>query len=300
MYPVRSKFSDQKFQEKAALKKKSSFIFNSRGISQTDRPKNKIRSFAGRNTRKLVFQRMLLSGFLTTIGALIWIFFYSDIFKIKIIDVSQNINITAEDVRGMLEEQMLEYKHYVLPQSNLFIFDIDEFKKKAFEKYQLYGIDVQKNIFNQRVIIKLTEKDYNYIWRESDNYYYINSLGEIILTKNVADNSLITINNTTSSLRENKLIKIDQKYLNYIKELDAVLRKNNHNLGDRQFIYDGAISGLKIQLINGPQLFFNIDRSIDEQLNKLDNLRRVEFRDGTKLNKLTYIDLRFGDRIFYR
>lgn len=300
MYPVRSKFSDQKFQERAVSRNKSSFVFNSRGTSRSERPKNKIRSFAGRNTSKLIAQRILFISFLIALGALVWIFFYSDIFKIKIIDVSQNINITAEDVRGTVEEQMQEYRHLILPQANLFIFNVDEFKKKAFEKYQLYGIDIQKNIFSQRVIIKLTEKDYNYIWREGNDFYYINSLGEIILTKTTGDNNLITIDNTTSSLRENKLIKINQKYLSYIKELDTVLRKNNHNLGDRQFIYDGAISGLKIQLINGPQLFFNIDRSIDEQLNKLDNLRRVEFRDGTKLNNLNYIDLRFGDKIFYR
>ncbi|MDD4412487.1 MAG: hypothetical protein PHR00_02465 [Patescibacteria group bacterium] len=300
MYPVRSKFSDQKFREKTTFRNKSAFIFKNRGTSQSDRPKNKIRSFAGRNTSKLIAQKILFISFFVALGALIWIFFYSDIFKIKIIDVSQNINISTEDVRGIVEDQMQDYKYLVLPQANLFVFDTAEFKEKAFEKYQLYSIDIKKNIFSQRVVIKLAEKDYNYIWREGNDFYYINNLGEIILTKTTGDNNLITIDNTTSSLRENKLIKIDQKYLSYIKELDAVLRKNNHNLGDRQFIYDGAISGLKIQLINGPQLFFNIDRSIDEQLNKLDNLRRVEFRDGTKLNNLNYIDLRFGDKIFYR
>jgi hypothetical protein len=48
----------------------------------------------------------------------------------------------------------------------------------------------------------------------------------------------------------------------------------------------------------GPFIFFNIKDDIDKQLAKLVLIRDKELMDN--FNKKTYIDLRYGDKVYYK
>jgi hypothetical protein len=48
----------------------------------------------------------------------------------------------------------------------------------------------------------------------------------------------------------------------------------------------------------GPAVYFNIEEDIDKQINKLIIIKNEKIKKD--FNKKTYIDLRYGDRVYYR
>jgi len=51
-------------------------------------------------------------------------------------------------------------------------------------------------------------------------------------------------------------------------------------------------------LIDGPKIFFNTEEGIDKQINKLLVIKNEKLKDD--FNGKEYIDLRYGDRVYYR
>jgi len=72
--------------------------------------------------------------------------------------------------------------------------------------------------------------------------------------------------------------------------------KDMSNLPIDHFIFDTNDNTLKIQITNGPKLYFDISGDIEKQLYKITALRNDILKDD--FNKKDYIDVRIGDRVY--
>ena len=55
---------------------------------------------------------------------------------------------------------------------------------------------------------------------------------------------------------------------------------------------------IKIKLIDGPGIYFNIDENLKQQLDKLLVIKNEKIKDDFLTKQ--YIDLRFGDSVYFR
>ena len=59
-------------------------------------------------------------------------------------------------------------------------------------------------------------------------------------------------------------------------------------------------SSVNLNIINnGPEIFFNIEEDLGAQFKKLEVLISEKLK-GDRLKKLEYIDLRFGEKVYYK
>ena len=242
-------------------------------------------------------QFLWLVIFLLLGGGVFWFLFLSPVFRLTTVDITGNRHSAYCDIRVLADKQ-LSSKYLYLPQDNYWLFDKKSFKQALYDNFQLN--DAQIKLRPTKLLIKLSEKDYTYIWQEGNLYYYINTVGDIILTKDSPVPDLLLINNPGPSLKQGRQIMIDPDYLDFANQLDQSLKNNSRGLSARQVVFDTTVRCLKIKLTAGPLLLFNTLASPSEQLNKLEHLRKNELRDGVIFNQQQYIDLRYSERIIYK
>ena len=95
-----------------------------------------------------------------------------------------------------------------------------------------------------------------------------------------------------------KNIKIDVAELNFIVKLFNEFKRDYKNYKIDRFILDSDLNAAKLALIDGPMIYFNTKEDMNKQIDKLSVIINEKLKDNF-LNK-TYIDLRYGDRVYYR
>jgi hypothetical protein len=65
-----------------------------------------------------------------------------------------------------------------------------------------------------------------------------------------------------------------------------------------KFLLDGAFNTLQVKFKDGPSIFFNVKEDLDKQLNKRVVIKQDKGDDYFK--SLEYIDLRYGDRAYFK
>lgn len=234
---------------------------------------------------------------LLLVGGLAYWLILSSSFKLQTVEISEAKNFSTQDLQNLIWEEARAKKF--LPTDNLFIFDKSELKKKIDQKYYLDDLKIKIRL-PHKLIVSFSEKNYGLIWNEADKFYYINYQGDIILEKNEATQSLTTIFNRGQIKKGERKININEKYLSFADSLNQAFNNQIKGLSEREIFVDDDVNTIKVQIKNGPVIKFNVEEPINKQLIKLETLRREELADGKAFNSKSYIDLRYGDRVFYK
>ncbi len=238
-----------------------------------------------------LFFIFLLSGF--------YLVFYSQYFNIKIITGRGEGRLDPVNVEAIAWQQIHDSDFIFWPQKNIFIFNKQEFIKNLNLKFSFNEINVKKKLPN-KIIIDYKEKEHSLIWLEKDIYYYIDNLGYIV--ERIGDNEVKKdyplVKNISSLTMDANRVAVDKKFLVTIFSLLEKI-KGKDFLVD-YFLIDGNASStsLSLQLQNGPKLIFATSRDLDKQLKKIYALKNDILQDD--FFKKEYIDVRVGDRAYYR
>lgn len=107
---------------------------------------------------------------------------------------------------------------------------------------------------------------------------------------------IIENKNKDSLIRSDKKIRLSESYLAFIFNLNGELKLYNFEL-DRFIIADQYYNSVFAKILNGPQIYFNVNNSINDQLDNLMLVKNNKIKDN--FNRLEYIDLRYGDTIYF-
>ncbi|PIR12865.1 hypothetical protein COV49_04090 [Candidatus Falkowbacteria bacterium CG11_big_fil_rev_8_21_14_0_20_39_10] len=239
-----------------------------------------------------------LSIWLIIIG-LGWLFFFSNVFKINTISVEGTQKISSGEIEGLVWDQTKEKRFLFGQQNNLFLFKKNQFIKNLKERYTFDTLEVDKKMPGN-LIINVREKSYAFIWRENDKYYYCDIDGYVIDEINpleIKGKKYPLIENQGQGKLRDIEIDIEKKYIDYIMDLFNNL-KGNAQYPIEKFILDNEADTVKLQIAGGPQVFFNINEDQNKQIEKLNIIKDEKLKDD--FNKKFYIDLRYGDRVYYR
>jgi len=243
---------------------------------------------------------------LTAIGifilliCLFWLTFFSSVFKIRKIEINGLIRIASTEVANSIWQQTKTRKYLIFPQVNLLAFSKKNLRNRLNDQYTFTEIIIKKHLPNT-LILNIQEKSYAYIFCEAEKYYYADIDGHIINEINPLEirgkKYPLIANNGSGKIIDNK-INIDIGQLDFILNIFSDLKDNSYNLAIEKFIIDKELNTIKIKLINGPKIYFNTEEGIDRQINKLLVIKNEKLKDD--FNAKEYIDLRYGDRVYYR
>jgi hypothetical protein len=152
--------------------------------------------------------------------------------------------------------------------------------------------------------VDIEERPYAFIWQEKDaqgveQSYYSDSKGYIIKDSAVNPDDLnkfpVIVNDTPNSLIENDYLKIDSNYLTFIFSVKGIAEKNPETAISK-FMISQELNTVKVLFQNGLLAYFNIKDDASKQIDKFLIVKKEKIKDN--FNKTSYIDLRYGDRIF--
>ena len=282
----------------------------------------------------LFVKRFKLISLLILISALIWFFTCSSWWKITEIEIKGLERLSSETIKAELDLLFETNSLLIFSQQNIFIFNKDATAEVIKDKFNLTDIKIKKR-WPRKLIIDISERPYAFIYYEQGKYYFSSAdnylMAEIILqeaereelatssleTQAIASSAetvllegeLISINdiekekyfiienkNNDSLIRSDGKIKLDENYLTFIFSLNRELRFYNFQL-DRFIIADQYYNSVFAKIIDGPQIYFNVNNDIKTQLDNLILVKNNKIKDN--FNRLEYIDLRYGDKIYF-
>ena len=243
--------------------------------------------------------KLILAEILVLVIGLVWFFCFSTVFSIQNLEVNGAVKIPREEINNLVSEQLQRRRFLAGSQGNLFLFSKEGLAKKINNHYILENLEIQKKLPSS-LIVNIQEKSYAFIWSEADKYYYVDADGYIMNEINpleIKGKKYPLINNQSDSRIIDIEISVDKKYVNYILDLFDRLNKQN-DFEIEKFIIDKDVNTVKLAVVNGPQIYFNTNQDPEGQINKLMIIKNEKLKDD--FLKKSYIDLRYGDRVYYR
>ncbi|MBA3047502.1 cell division protein FtsQ/DivIB [Patescibacteria group bacterium] len=235
-------------------------------------------------------------------GAIAWFLLFSNYFNIKNINVSANGSDKAPKggITDLIWIQTANKRFLLGSQSNIFLFNISQLSKKLNEQYNLDELKIEKKLPNTFNII-LREKNYSAVWQEADKYYYIDNSGNAISEANpleIKKESYPLIQSGGDAKVAGKKIESQNENIDYIIKLFYDIKNTEKLFTVESFIVDDEVNTVKMAISQGPKIYFNTEEDTIKQINKLYALIKEKLKDD--FLKKEYIDLRYGDRVYYR
>lgn len=250
--------------------------------------------FPGAATSRSARWYIVLLAAVLLISGIYWLFF-SPVFTVNRIRV-QGTTISADEWQRMILSQFTRARWGIVPQRNIFAFDTNAFEGDIISKYALNTIYIKKDRPHE-IIVTLAEKPRNAVWVSRGTYFALDSQAKILgIIPQPADALLIY-----SQLDEP--LKVNDSVL-----APAMLAVIRTSIGDNrikslqpEFIVVEKANATEFMVKVGEGWKIKIDSNVGlmEQLNNLELILRNSIPPDKRKN-LDYIDLRFGERVYFK
>jgi len=244
------------------------------------------------------FKYFISAGVLLIIVGL-WFFLAASFWRIQTVKVSGVTRVAPGEIEKIIFQQTKERRYLIFRQDNLFLFNQEAAIEKIIAAYNFASLEISKKWPRQLELI-VGEKPYAFIFQEGTNLFYASRDAYLIKEVPVQEEDkqkylLLENRNPTSLIGEKDKILIKDVYLNFILNLADNLRAYPELTVDR-FIVDQEFNTIKVKFKDGPLVYFNTQTAAADQVNRLVLVKKEKIKDN--FNKINYIDLRYGGRIF--
>ena len=230
-----------------------------------------------------------------------WLLFFSKYFLITGVLVNGEPAEIKSAIEDKIWQQTKKHRWLIFRQSNLFMFDKNSLSGGLKNDYIFDQLSISKKLFH-KIKIDFHEKDFSFVWKEGDKYYFIDEGGAILKEADplsITPESFPMIDNQGQEKAAEKKISDNLERINYIRALYDSLKSNKDlDLKIEKFVLDDDPRTVKLQVSSGPQIFFNTEPAAAGQLNRLSILIKEKLKN--EYLKKKYIDLRFGELIYYQ
>jgi len=242
--------------------------------------------------------KLAIFAFIIIILIIVWLLFFSTLFKIQKIEVGGVGDNMASEIeliaRGLAENRLVG-------KNNLLLYNKSELSRTLNEKYYLDNLVIRRKLFHT-LAISLCERQLAAVWREDEQYYYIDGDGNVINQTdplNINGNSYPLIENLTTIKIDGRKANINKEAIDYILNLFTEFKDKKHNFEIERFIVDRDVNTVKMAILSGPKIYFNIKTSLMEQAAKLDLIIKDKLKNDFKTVK-EYIDLRYANNVYIK
>jgi len=290
--------------------------------------KNKNKKFRKKCFICLIFSFVLIALF-------VYFVFFTSFFKIKNIKISDLNKVNENEIENIVQAQ-IDSRNSFFSQENILFFNEKELLKQLSD-YNFLEVDIKKSLISG-LKITILEREVRYILEEGDYFYYLDDLANIVKNKRICFDSIESSQITLASSTEEELLALKEKALddclklknealkdNYYPVIENIHSNSKIDLDNKKakiskeyldfankifndfgiesdfrvkkFIIDEAKDTLKVKLYNDIMVFFSLKDDQESQIKRF-LLLKNEYRD--KLKGVEYVDIRYGDKIYYR
>jgi cell division septal protein FtsQ len=233
-------------------------------------------------------------------AGLIYFFFFSPFFVIKKVNV-ESATVAPEAMMEKAEEQLSRRFLFVFSRRNIWFFNIETLTAEIKKDYFLDELQVVKHYPNA-IDIVLKEKSAVMHWLSAGQCHKVDAVGMIIgfCGEGVTAANIIEVRDLRPGAIAAQLGQLvaAQADLNYIAELNqGFLKALSIEVNTYEFL--ATLNETKVYFKNGPEIYLNQQRSAGEIISKLSVLFDKEISKD-KMGKIGYIDMRFGEKIYYQ
>ncbi len=242
--------------------------------------------------------KLIVLLILAVFVSIFWFIYYSKYFVIESVEARGGEELSPGDIEEIAWSQIRDSDFVLWQQKNIFIFNKEELLNTLNLKYSFNNIIISKKLPN-KIIINYDEKEHSLIWLEKNIYYYTDLHGYVVdrIGDTPEEKHSPLIDNQSSRFIESTRAPVNQGFIDFAFILLDKLVNRQDMLIDR-FIVEDDYTTLKIQIKDGPKLFFNIENDIDKQLSKIFTLKDEILKED--FYKKEYIDVRIGDSVYHR
>ncbi|NCN07394.1 hypothetical protein GW933_01735 [Candidatus Falkowbacteria bacterium] len=277
-------FSNKNYQSKIRIKKD----YKRKHFSNPYFTRSVKKEHSGGFNTKL-YLKILLGVFL------LYIIIYSDLFKIQTIDVNGADLINKIELEQIVDEQLNNWRWFILPQQNILFISKSNIIKAIGGKYGLDEIAIKRGW--KKITINIKERINYLIIKNNDKLFFVDKQG-IIIREIRPEESNIYISEFPLMLTDKETTigteAVSSTIVDFILQLNDKLKSlgieiNNYKSGGLNEIT--AITKL------GWQAHFDVTSNFDTAIENMQMVLNNKVKDRSVLE---YIDLRFGDKIYYK
>lgn len=227
----------------------------------------------------------------------IYLLTYSDLFKIEKVTITGLDMIPEQEITDLVTDQKSRWRWFVLPQKSSLWFNQGALRQKMEANYKLNRLDI--NMGWRSLKIDIEERVAYIIIYNQEKFYFADEQGTI--TKELAGESIrdywerfpiINVGAQTINIGDNV---VNGSVVSYLLELNQVLSETK-SIRVQGYELKG-IDAITMVSKDGWRVHFATDSDVKQSV---DNLLLVLKEKITNPATLQYIDLRFGDRVFYQ
>ncbi|MFA5020778.1 MAG: hypothetical protein WC517_01810 [Patescibacteria group bacterium] len=224
---------------------------------------------------------------------LLYVIIYSDLFKVKSVEVSGADMINPEEIRSIAQADINRMKMLIFPGRNLIFINSNRISQEISAKYSLNKIEVKKGW--QGIAITIEEKAAYLIAYNGKAYYFIDASGTV--TKELTADDLAKYRDKFPILSLGQDLKandrpISDRFVNYALELNDAFKGNNIKVRGFE---SGEVDQITVLAEAGWKAFFNINMPLSRSVENMTLVLNKKLAG----KKFDYIDLRFGDRVSF-
>ena len=218
------------------------------------------------------------------------------LFQIKEIQVKGNQKVKTENIEN-LAEIYLPKKIIFWNSRSIFLVDLERIDKEILSYFPQIGEVSSQRRFPDELIISVKERTPIGIIKKDDDYFFINKEG--VIFEKVDDQKdqwpEIIPPEADKNLKIGETI-IEKNLISRVAEIEKELRKKEISLCSIKIVSSQRANVLTQE---GWEIYFNLDDDISKQVFNLDLVLKEKIPPQKRKN-LEYIDLRFGNQIFYK
>ncbi len=244
--------------------------------------------------RSRFFWLALLILFL--IGGIFYSIFFLSYFQVKKIEISGNQKTPTEEIKTIIAERINSKVVFFVSES-IFIIDVKGIRQEILKKYpQILEVKIKRNL-PDILVVEIKERVPVGTFCQQNDCFYIDEFGVVFKKSSQETQPIIKSEVFNPNLILGQSV-LEKKYLEGILKINNNLTKNLE-LNIKEFVISGDGKKLKTEIVEGWRILFDLEENISDQIYNLDLTLKEKIPPEQRKN-LNYIDLRFGNKVFYK
>jgi len=232
--------------------------------------------------------------FFVLLGGAFYFFVFSSFFQIKQIIISGNQKVKTQEIEKVFNKR-IKKKIIFLDTKSIFTANLKAINQEILDRYPQILRIKSKRSFPDILNVNIQERKPIGIWQKGKEFFYFDKEGVIFERANEFKKPVILCEVEKPIIFGKPIIKKENLYS--ILEINKRLKSFGIDIKD--FIISGDEKKLKVETEDGWYILFNLERDVPDQIFNFKLVFEEKISPEKKEN-LEYVDLRFGNRIFFK
>jgi len=218
-------------------------------------------------------------------------------FAINEVKIFGNQEVSTKDINVLIQEEISK-NIFFLESRSIFLVDLRSIDKKILDRLpKINKVDFDRD-FPDTLVVSIKEREPVAILRIEENYYLIDNLGKKKKKISESENEQLLIIKTIELKSEVNFgeILINVEDLSKILKIQSELKDLDLEINFIEIAKDERIN---VELLEGWKIYFNSENDVSRQVLNLSLVLNEKILPEEREN-LEYVDLRFGNQIYYR